>query len=639
MFNFTYCRVRTGSQVVLRLGAVMGAALVLTLAAGRRTAEAADSPLQVRVGQLAPMIRVEGWDGPQALPSRIDAALDNWRRANRTVPPTPEGPFRPAQEGATLTPLPRPSAGEGKTARTPFDDLQITRATSLFSIIPNGFSSEIGEPSAATDGNGTVFMTGNWYAARSSDGGQTFAFVNPYTTFPASDGGFCCDQVVQYIPSIGRFVWLLQYITDVNNENRFRIAVATPGQVASNSWSYTDITSDALGYQGIFMDYPALAVGSDSVFLTFNGFLPAGFVHSTAVRIPLTVLSGQTNSVSSFNTNQAGTLHPAQSVGTDGYIVGHRNSSTLVVYRWPAGSGPSSFTVAHASYNGRNYSSSTPDGFNWLGRVDDRVTGATVTGTELWVGWTASSGGSVSAAQPYAEVARINLSNRTLVSQPRINFGTAACAYITFNTSGNGEVASAFAYGGGGTSFPHHAVTFHTGRYFSVQSIAGTRGPSSSKWGDYFAIRPIPGTQERYCATGFALRAGSGLAAEPIYIEFGRTGEGADSFESDNSAQEAKTLQGTQQRSLHRQDDEDWARFKLTANRTVTVTTAGATGDTELTLFRADGVTQVAFSDDLQPGVNLFSRIRKSLTKGTYRVRVRAKAGTGPVAAYSLRLQ
>lgn len=57
----------------------------------------------------------------------------------------------------------------------------------------------------------TVMTTGNFWMALSEDGGQNFASVNPTTIFPEDYGGFCCDQVLQYVPRYDLFVWLLQY--------------------------------------------------------------------------------------------------------------------------------------------------------------------------------------------------------------------------------------------------------------------------------------------------------------------------------------------------------------------------------------------------------------------------------------------
>src|SRR5439155_17156728 len=81
----------------------------------------------------------------------------------------------------------------------------------------NGFAFEnpvalvVAEPSGGANGGGVVFMTANQFAAYSTDGGATFTQLDPTTIFPEDDGGFCCDQIVQYVPSIDRFIWLLQY--------------------------------------------------------------------------------------------------------------------------------------------------------------------------------------------------------------------------------------------------------------------------------------------------------------------------------------------------------------------------------------------------------------------------------------------
>lgn len=51
--------------------------------------------------------------------------------------------------------------------------------------------------------------------ALSGDSGRTWTYINPYTRFPARDGGFCCDQRALTVPHIGSgvdqgmTVWLL----------------------------------------------------------------------------------------------------------------------------------------------------------------------------------------------------------------------------------------------------------------------------------------------------------------------------------------------------------------------------------------------------------------------------------------------
>jgi hypothetical protein len=79
-----------------------------------------------------------------------------------------------------------------------------------------------------------VLATGNWYAVYSTDGGNTFTSVDPTTIFDnTADRGFCCDQIIQYVPSIGRFIWLMQFDTGKNGKNRLRIAAASPKQSPS----------------------------------------------------------------------------------------------------------------------------------------------------------------------------------------------------------------------------------------------------------------------------------------------------------------------------------------------------------------------------------------------------------------------
>src|SRR5262249_48885182 len=79
------------------------------------------------------------------------------------------------------------------------------------------------EPSGAS-GGGVVFVTSNWFAAYSTDDGVSWTRLNPTTIFPNDAVGFCCDQIVQYLPSVDRFVWFLQ-------GNGYRLAVASPAQI------------------------------------------------------------------------------------------------------------------------------------------------------------------------------------------------------------------------------------------------------------------------------------------------------------------------------------------------------------------------------------------------------------------------
>src|SRR2546423_1042276 len=87
------------------------------------------------------------------------------------------------------------------------------------------------QPYEAGPGSGDeVFVTGNVYASRSSDAGASWSFVNPFTTFPATEGGFCCDQIVLHESSRNLWAWLLQYRTGQTGTNIVRLAASSNGK-------------------------------------------------------------------------------------------------------------------------------------------------------------------------------------------------------------------------------------------------------------------------------------------------------------------------------------------------------------------------------------------------------------------------
>ena len=90
----------------------------------------------------------------------------------------------------------------------------------------------------------SVMMTGNWFASTSTDAGANWTFLDPFTRFPASAGGFCCDQIVLYNPRHRIWIWLLQYISTANGDNIFRLAVCREAEFGS--WYYWDFAPQEL---------------------------------------------------------------------------------------------------------------------------------------------------------------------------------------------------------------------------------------------------------------------------------------------------------------------------------------------------------------------------------------------------------
>ena len=91
----------------------------------------------------------------------------------------------------------------------------------------------------------------------------------------------------------------------------------------------------------------------------------------------------------------------------------------------------------------------------------------------------------------------------------------------------------------------------------------------------------------------------------------------------------------TQHRNIHAPGNKDWAKFKLTAPRTMTIQTAGTTGDTVLRLYGPDSsTTQIAFNDDA--GTGLFSRVTQTLSPGTYYIKVNDYGNDDTIGSYTL---
>src|SRR5262249_14433505 len=110
----------------------------------------------------------------------------------------------------------------------------------------------IAEPSGAS-GGGAGFVPAHSTAPHPTGSGVTFTQLDPTTIFPADAIGFCCDQIVQYVPSIDRFIWLLQ-------GNGMRVASASPQDIINSggtAWTYWNLTAPVFGQPvGTGLDYP-----------------------------------------------------------------------------------------------------------------------------------------------------------------------------------------------------------------------------------------------------------------------------------------------------------------------------------------------------------------------------------------------
>ena len=414
------------------------------------------------------------------------------------------------------------------------DELALVTNTELTSPTTQQRASNVGEPSAAINDQ-VVFYTGNWYAAMSSDGGKTFSFIDPATAFPNADpasSNFCCDQVVQYISKIDTFVWLMQYGPDTG-DNIQRLAFASTTDVVQGRWRLFDITTHILNVNGAFMDFPDLAVGANCLYVTTNIFGSANQVGSAVIRIPFSGIQSGVATAQPFVSMDLQSFRVAQNCGTTAFFAAHQDTSTLTVFSWDeAQSAPVSQAVGVARWIGGNgYQSRTPDGRRWLDRADQRITGATLAGNELWFAWSVDRG-SNQRPKPFVQIARIDSSNLTLVENLNIFDADSAICYAALGTNANNEVGMSYMIGGG-SRFPSHVIGILTGTRKDVVVAVSDRGPldpqtGKGEWGDYLTVRPVFPKQNLFAATGYTMKGsgdGSNQDATPRFVVFGRAGD------------------------------------------------------------------------------------------------------------------
>lgn len=406
------------------------------------------------------------------------------------------------------------------------DTLELFTNRGLSDADTSAQTSSVGEPSVANHG-GQIYMTGNWYATKSLDNGGSWEYVSPFTTLPSAAGGFCCDQLTLYDPSRDLTFWILQYIRDSNSQNVFRIAVKRGASLQNNNWYWWDFSVQGLNssWTGLWFDYPDAALSDNHLWVTFNVFNNAGqWQRAVVFKYPLdTLRAGTSLGYQWWSTTSNGSLRLTQGARKTMYWLSHNTTAQLRLFRWEDAANNISFwDVSVNAWSAGSYSAPGPDGANWLGRADSRITGAWVADNIVGAMWTANASGS--RPFPHIRVVRINELTKAVVDQPDIWSTGVAWAYPAAAPNDRGDVGFTMFYGGG-SSHPTHCVGIRDG--YSNLSLAATRassnGPAGGAWGDYLNCHRHAPDGLTWIASGYTMQGGTSRASvEPRYVHFGR---------------------------------------------------------------------------------------------------------------------
>lgn len=382
-------------------------------------------------------------------------------------------------------------------------------------------TSTVNEPTAAASGN-NVFVTGNWFASQSKNGGSTWTFVDPFTTLPSAAGGFCCDQIVLYEPTRDIWIWILQYVRS-GTSNVFRVAISRGNSFGS--WYWWDFSPQALNsaWTDLWFDYPDAAVSANHLYITFNAFNSANaWQRAVAFKLPLqTLQAGTSLGYQWWTTTSNGSLRLTQGGSTTMYFASHNAGRRLRVFSWPDSSNTiGSFDVTVGEWSAGPYSAPGPGGAEWLGRIDSRITGAWLSGTRAGFLWTAAA--KAGRPLPYVKGAIVDVATRALAEETDIWNQQSAFAYPAASPNAQGVVGVSLFFGGG-QRHPSHVVGFRDGGSWRlVITRASTHGPAGGRWGDYLFCQRYQPQSSEWVASGYTLQGGNDRQfVEPRYVRFG----------------------------------------------------------------------------------------------------------------------
>ena len=451
--------------------------------------------------------------------------------------PVPTGPFISGTQTPTTTGAVMPP-GNGSITRNKGSRVAPQAGTVLFNLDtgigttsagtncnPGVAPASCAEPSGANSGT-VIFVTANWMAAYSTDNGATFNQLDPTTIFPNDAIGFCCDQQVQYVPSIDRFVWLLQ-------GNGVRLAEASPQQIINSkgtSWTYWNFDAGLFGFpSGTGFDYPDTSFGITNFFMSWDvGFpqCPQGCTSGLiVVRMPLSQIQAGGTIFFDFthpgDSSLAWGSHLTQDPGDEIFWAGHNGNSQLRI--WSLADGSNTYFWRDrdiSSWPNNTLSSTTPDNQDWLkfGFPGNAVIGATRNSTGLWFAWTAGTNNSFQ--QPHVEIVEFDRSNNfSKTQQVQVWNNGFAFAYPALATDVcTDEIGLSLGIGGNG-SFENHAVGIW-GDFLVFQTTNSSSGVN--RYGDYNTIRAFDGGG-LFDAMGYGISTVKGsMQSDARFVEFGR---------------------------------------------------------------------------------------------------------------------
>lgn len=490
---------------------------------------------------------------PVRLPPDHFGIKEPLRSASRPGPAAavPPSSWRPIETEALLPAIPVGRGGNPQPQNPPAREIDASSGSSPSAGAFTYFKNRIVQPPGAqrtTDSavspcainvRDTCLHTGNWYAALSRDHGQTWKHLDPYTFFPAPDGGFCCNQRVDYVRSHDLAVWLMQYnYSPVTQRGSLQIAVANgrdelrSGDAAD--WTLYRFDAGDFGFApGTWLDFPDVSFNDDWLYLSANVFSGTTFRGAVVWRLALVDLQANGNAAFTYLTDATmggSSYRFATRAGNGNEMFWATLIDTTTIRIWRQHSiGNNRDYVDRTTAPWQNTTTTTcpgPDGRGWLAGAKGVIRGACGTTGELVFAWGSDGNGST-RPHPYTRVARFRVGDRTLIAEHDVYSLTDCWAYAAIDSNSLGHIGGVFAIGGP----TRHVRTsgFLIDQYDQWSAVVAyrmddpTNNPPGQRFGAWFDVQRSWVDERTFVGTGNLMKGGDQQShVEPRYVWFGR---------------------------------------------------------------------------------------------------------------------
>jgi hypothetical protein len=406
-------------------------------------------------------------------------------------------------------------------------------------------TSTVDEPSVANNGV-IVFYCGNWYCARSEDGGSNWTTISPYADmgfYPNGNPKFCCDQDVVFDPTNQVFIWYRQAVENpMTGQGFFRLGISPDANHWSNYDIYPTNVSNVFSIHDMF-DLPQLALSDKYLYIKSNIYESNSYKGTIFIRWLLEDLKNNSPARFDFYIAKSGGFNyiPVQGAKNKMYFAAQLSNTRMRIYEWDEGSSSpmAPFDVpidpSILAVQGQMKCPS-PGGFNWCARADYRMLSGIYQNDSSNNGsstitffWNAGQGGDFQF--PFIDAATFRTEDMAYIGRPLLWSSEHAWLYgfAHPDPKNNSKVGIAAFAGSGNIPYPSIAVGTNnmnggiaSSPWDMQPAITGTNAPGNNKWGDYLRIRPHSGSGEDWISSGYILKGGtSSTQIQPMFLVVG----------------------------------------------------------------------------------------------------------------------